>query len=75
MTIGSGPLLGCIADDFTGATDLGSTLVRNGMRVVQVIGAPDDDLTAPEADAIVVALKSRTAPVAQAVADSRAACR
>ncbi len=71
----SGLLLGCIADDFTGATDLGSTLVRNGMRVVQVIGAPDDDLPAPEADAIVVALKSRTAPVAEAVAESLAACR
>ncbi len=70
-----GLLLGCVADDFTGATDLGSTLVRNGMRVVQVIGAPDADMPAPEADAIVVALKSRTAPVAEAVADSLAAAR
>jgi uncharacterized protein YgbK (DUF1537 family) len=34
------PLLGCIADDFTGATDLASTLVRQGMRAVQVIGCP-----------------------------------
>ena len=69
-------LLGCIADDFTGATDLGSTLVRNGMRTIQVIGAPDDKILPPEdAEAVVVALKSRTAPVNEAVADSLAACR
>ena len=36
------PLLGCIADDFTGATDLASMLVRNGMRAVQLIGVPGD---------------------------------
>lgn len=64
-------LLGCIADDFTGATDLASMLVKNGMATVQVIGVPEGPL--PEADAIVVALKSRTAPVAQAVAESLAA--
>ena len=64
-------LLGCIADDFTGATDLASTLVRQGMRTVQVIGVPD---TVPDADAVVVALKSRTAPVNDAVAWSLAAC-
>lgn len=64
-------LLGCIADDFTGATDLASMLVQNGMATVQVIGVPDGDL--PEADAIVVALKSRTVPPAQAVAESLAA--
>ncbi|WP_137177133.1 3-oxo-tetronate kinase [Roseomonas sp. AR75] len=64
-------LLGCVADDFTGATDLASMLVKNGMTCVQVIGVPTGPL--PEADAIVVALKSRTAPVAQAVAESVAA--
>jgi uncharacterized protein YgbK (DUF1537 family) len=64
-------LLGCVADDFTGATDLASMLVKNGMSCVQVIGVPTGPL--PEADAIVVALKSRTAPVAQAVAESVAA--
>lgn len=65
------PLLGCIADDFTGATDLANMLVREGMRTVQTIGVP---LTAPqEVDAIVVALKSRTVPAAEAVADSLAA--
>ncbi|CAH2599722.1 putative 3-oxo-tetronate kinase YgbK [Rhodovastum atsumiense] len=67
------PLLGCIADDFTGATDLASMLVRNGMRTVQLIGVPAEGSTVPDADAIVVALKSRTAPVEQAVADSLAA--
>jgi uncharacterized protein YgbK (DUF1537 family) len=67
------PLLGCIADDFTGATDLASMLVRNGMRTVQLIGVPAPDQQAPDADAIVVALKSRTAPVAQAVGESLAA--
>lgn len=67
------PLLGCIADDFTGATDLASTLVRNGMRTVQVIGVPEPGAALPDADAIVVALKSRTAPVAEAVAQSLAA--
>jgi uncharacterized protein YgbK (DUF1537 family) len=66
-------LLGCIADDFTGATDLANNLVREGMRVVQAIGVP----TAPieDADAVVVALKSRTAPVDEAVARSLAAAR
>jgi uncharacterized protein YgbK (DUF1537 family) len=65
-------LLGAVADDFTGATDLASMLVRNGMRTVQVIGVPDAPL--PEADAVIVALKSRTAPVRDAVAESLAAC-
>jgi 3-dehydrotetronate 4-kinase len=66
--------LGCIADDFTGATDLANNLVRAGMRVVQTIGVPSSDAPV-DADAIVVALKSRTAPVGEAVADSLAACR
>lgn len=63
-------LLGCIADDVTGASDLASTLVREGMRTVQVLGVPASDWTPPEADAVVVALKSRTAPVAEAVRQS-----
>src|SRR3954464_6877843 len=67
------PLLGCIADDLTGATDLASMLVRNGMRTVQLIGVPARHDPVPEADAVVVALKSRTAPPAQAVAESLAA--
>jgi uncharacterized protein YgbK (DUF1537 family) len=66
-------LLGCVADDFTGATDLASMLVRQGMRAVQVIGVPGAGDPAPDADAIIVALKSRTAPPAEAVRDSLAA--
>ena len=67
-------LLGCIADDFTGATDLANNLVRSGMRAVQTIGLPDGPIAAPT-DAVVVALKSRTIPVAEAVAQSLAALR
>jgi uncharacterized protein YgbK (DUF1537 family) len=67
-------LLGCIADDFTGATDLASNLVREGMRVVQAIGVPTEAL-AVEADAVVVALKSRTIPAGEAVAQSLEAAR
>jgi 3-dehydrotetronate 4-kinase len=66
-------LLGAIADDFTGATDLASMLVRGGMRTVQLIGVPRPEEPAPDADAVVVALKSRTAPVRQAVEESLAA--
>jgi 3-dehydrotetronate 4-kinase len=63
-------LLGAIADDFTGATDLCSMLVRGGMRTVQLIGTPATDDPVPEADAVVVAIKSRTAPVEWAVKQS-----
>jgi len=66
--------LGCIADDFTGATDLANNLVRAGMRAVQTIGVPRDGVTV-DADAVVVALKSRTIDPASAVAQSLAACR
>ena len=59
-------LLGCIADDLTGGTDLAGILVKNGMRTVQMIGVPDGSWP-DDADAVVVALKSRTSPVGQAV--------
>jgi uncharacterized protein YgbK (DUF1537 family) len=62
-------LLGCIADDFTGATDLANNLVRNGMRVAQTIGIPQRDLNA-KLDAVVVALKSRNLEPEDAVAQS-----
>ena len=68
-------LLGAIADDFTGATDLCSMLVRGGMRTVQLIGVPGLNDVPPDADAVVVALKSRTAPVREAVDQSLAALR
>ena len=66
-------LLGAIADDFTGATDLCSMLVRGGMRTMQVIGVPSADQPMPDVDAVVVALKSRTAPVRQAIGESLSA--
>lgn len=62
-------LLGCIADDFTGATDLANNLVRAGMRAVQAIGVPTGPLET-EADAVVIALKSRTIAPQAAVAQS-----
>lgn len=64
--------LGCIADDVTGATDLASNLVQSGMRVVQTIGIPSVPLE-ENADAVVIALKTRTMPVAEAVELSRQA--
>jgi len=68
--------LGCIADDFTGATDLANNLVRAGMRAVQTIGVPGDDAAAiDDTDAVVVALKSRTIEPRLAVEQSLAACR
>ncbi|MFM8756683.1 MAG: 3-oxo-tetronate kinase [Limnohabitans sp.] len=67
-------VLGCIADDFTGATDLANNLVRSGMRVVQTIGVPTGALNV-EVDAVVVALKSRTIAAAEAVAQSLVALR
>lgn len=66
-------LLGCIADDLTGATDLALTLSREGLRTVQTTGMPEDDLNLDGVDAVVVALKSRTIPAADAVEQSLAA--
>ena len=66
-------LLGCIADDFTGATDLASMLVRHGMATVQLIGVPAGGIDAGDAQAVVVALKSRTIAAEEAIAQSLAA--
>jgi 3-dehydrotetronate 4-kinase len=66
-------LLGCIADDFTGATDLASMLVRQGMATVQLIGVPATEIDTGDAQAVVVALKSRTIPAALAIEQSMAA--
>ena len=66
-------LLGAIADDFTGATDLCNTLVRRGMRTVQLIDVPASGANVPDAEAVVVALKSRTIPAAAAIDQSLAA--
>ena len=62
-----GILLGCIADDFTGATDLANTLVKAGMRTIQLLGVPRSGLEVPPADAVIVALKSRSNPAREAV--------
>ncbi|MGH8808485.1 MAG: 3-oxo-tetronate kinase [Noviherbaspirillum sp.] len=67
-------LLGCIADDFTGGTDLAGMLVKAGMRTVQLIGVPNAPLP-DDVDAVVIALKSRTSPVNEATAESLAALR
>jgi uncharacterized protein YgbK (DUF1537 family) len=67
-------VLGCIADDFTGATDLANNLVRAGMRVVQAIGVPEGPLDA-DVDAVVVALKSRTIAPAEAISQALDALR
>ena len=67
-------LLGCIADDFTGGTDLAGMLVKAGMRTVQMIGVPKEPI-GDDIDAVVIALKSRTNPVEEAIAESLAALR
>jgi uncharacterized protein YgbK (DUF1537 family) len=65
--------LGCIADDYTGASDLANTLTRAGLRTVQTIGVPADELQLPDVDAVVVSLKSRSIEAGLAVTRSRAA--
>ncbi len=65
--------LGCIADDYTGASDLANTLAKAGLATVQTIGIPADDLALPAADAVVVSLKIRSVPADEAVAKARAA--
>jgi uncharacterized protein YgbK (DUF1537 family) len=67
--------LGCIADDYTGASDLANTLTRNGLSTVQTIGVPGAGLSLDGVDAVVVSLKSRSIPADEAVAASRAAER
>lgn len=68
-------LLGAVADDYTGASDLANTFTKAGLRTVQTIGVPDATLALPDVDAVVVALKSRSIPAQEAVALSREAAR
>jgi len=68
------PWLGVIADDYTGATDLAAMIARTGLRVIQSIGVPNDAI-ADDVDCIVIALKSRSVPVSEAVTDSLASLR
>jgi 3-dehydrotetronate 4-kinase len=64
------PLLGCIADDFTGGTDLANNLVKSGFRTVQTIGVPKSSTQLNDVDAVVVALKTRTCPPERAISES-----
>jgi uncharacterized protein YgbK (DUF1537 family) len=73
VTLAAKIALGCIADDYTGASDLANTLTRAGLRTVQTIGVPAGDLALPEVDAVVVSLKSRSIEAPLAVSRSRAA--
>lgn len=66
----NGPAIGCIADDYTGGTDVAAALRRAGLRTVLLFGEPEPGQELPPCDAVVVALKSRTIPVADAVAVS-----
>jgi 3-dehydrotetronate 4-kinase len=77
MTTGEvqGGRLGCVADDYTGGTDVASALRRQGLRTLLLFGPPRADWAAADADAVVVALKSRNLPPAEAVAVSLAAQR
>ena len=72
-------VLGCIADDFTGATDLAGVLVERGVPTVLVVGVPDAATMSSVRDqqpgAVVVALKTRTASVGEAVDESLASLR
>jgi uncharacterized protein YgbK (DUF1537 family) len=68
-------LIGAIADDLTGATDLALMLSREGMKTVQVVGVPEEGFDYRGADAVVVALKSRTTPAQSAVEESLAALK
>ena len=67
-------LLGVIADDFTGATDIAGFLVEHGMRTVQLNDVPHCN-TVVDADAVVVSLKTRSCPVEQAIEQSLAALK
>src|SRR4029434_3422311 len=66
-------ILGVIADDFTGATDIAGMLVRNGMRTIQTIGVPSKGAIPDDVDAVVVALKTRSIAAKDAIAQSLAA--
>ncbi|GAA5509595.1 3-oxo-tetronate kinase [Novipirellula caenicola] len=73
-TTAASALLGCVADDVTGATDLAINLAQGGMRVIQWLQIPTlEDLRVHEVDAIVVALKTRSIAPPEAVSQSIAA--
>ncbi|MBV6759172.1 four-carbon acid sugar kinase family protein [Rhodococcus opacus] len=60
-------MIGCIADDYTGGTDVAAALRRGGLRTVLLFGPPDPQLRLGDCDAVVIALKTRSLPAVQAV--------
>jgi uncharacterized protein YgbK (DUF1537 family) len=68
-------ILGVIADDFTGATDIAGMLVKGGMRTIQTIGVPRKGMIPDDVDAVVVALKTRSIAAKDAVAQSLGALK
>jgi len=68
-------ILGIIADDFTGATDIAGMLVKGGMRTLQTIGVPAKGVIPGDVDAVVVALKTRSIVAKDAIAQSLAALK
>lgn len=65
-------MLGVIADDFTGASDIASFLVENGLSTVQMNGVPKTSLNS-SVGAVVISLKSRSNPVNEAIEQSLSA--
>lgn len=65
--------IGCIADDYTGGTDVAAGLRRAGLRVALLFGVPTTGQRLPPCDAVVVAMKFRTASVEKASVDVAAA--
>ncbi len=68
-------ILGIIADDFTGATDIAGMLVKGGMRTIQTIGLPAQGTIPDDVDAVVVALKTRSIAAKDAIAQSLGALK
>ncbi|MGL6200751.1 MAG: 3-oxo-tetronate kinase [Lachnospiraceae bacterium] len=64
-------VIGCIADDFTGASDAASFLAKAGLRTVLINGIPEQPLHySMTIDAVVIALKTRTQEKKAAVSES-----
>jgi uncharacterized protein YgbK (DUF1537 family) len=66
--------IGCIADDFTGGSDIASFFVKGGLSTVLYNGIPEENMDS-DADVCVIALKTRTQETKSAVEDSLEAIR
>ena len=65
--------LGIIGDDFTGSSDIANNLKKSGMQVSMYAGIPHSiakDEQNHSTDAIVIALKTRTIPIENAISES-----